>query len=191
MRATLQIVSMMLFLQSPLPAFGQAERVPESPKESAVSKEFAENVKTYIALQKKLESELPGLKSANDAIEIAAHKRELSARIIEARKSARQGELFTPAVTEQFREIIRRTFLEPGGQSVRRTVTEGDAPKPIPIKVNAVYPANSPVQTTPPTLLNRLPPLPMDLAYRIVGRSLVLLDNKTSLIVDFIPDAVP
>ena len=31
----------------------------------------------------------------------------------------------------------------------------------------------------------------MDLAYRISGRALILLDNKARLIVDFIPDVIP
>jgi hypothetical protein len=57
--------------------------------------------------------------------------------------------------------------------------------------VNAAYPPNIPIQTTPPTLLKRLPALPMELAYRILGRSIVLLDEKTNLIVDFIPNVVP
>ena len=42
-----------------------------------------------------------------------------------------------------------------------------------------------------PTLLNRLPVLPKELTYRIIGRTLVLQDTKTNLIVDFIPKALP
>jgi hypothetical protein len=45
--------------------------------------------------------------------------------------------------------------------------------------------------TTPPALLNRLPPLPQELAYRIVGRDLTLKDTKAGLIVDLIPNAIP
>jgi hypothetical protein len=43
----------------------------------------------------------------------------------------------------------------------------------------------------PPTLLNRLPVLPKELQYRIVGHALVLQHMETSLIVDFILDAIP
>jgi hypothetical protein len=59
------------------------------------------------------------------------------------------------------------------------------------VSVNGVLPDDVPVQTTPPLILMRLPALPMELSYRFVGRSLVLLDNKTNLIVDFIPDILP
>jgi hypothetical protein len=182
----------LLLSVTPVPIIAQqTERPKESPQESAISKTFEEHIKSYLALQKNLESTLPGFKSTNDATEIAAHQRELTAKLVEARKNAHQGDLFTPEVAAQFQEIIRTTFQEPGAQVVRRTIQEGDAPKPIAVKVNAAYPNDSPVQTTPPTLLKRLPALPMELAYRILGRSLVLLDNKTNLIVDFIPDAIP
>ena len=45
--------------------------------------------------------------------------------------------------------------------------------------------------TTPPTLLSKLPQLPPELAYRIVGRDLTLKDTKAGLIVDLIPNAIP
>jgi hypothetical protein len=57
--------------------------------------------------------------------------------------------------------------------------------------VNGIYPDASPVQTTPPTILMALPELPMELRYRFVDRSLVLLDNKTNLIVDFLHEVLP
>jgi hypothetical protein len=48
-----------------------------------------------------------------------------------------------------------------------------------------------PLTTTPPTLLSKLPQLPPELAYRIVGRDLTLKDTKAGLIVDLIPNAIP
>jgi len=43
----------------------------------------------------------------------------------------------------------------------------------------------------PPTLLRLLPPLPPGLAYRIVGRALMLQDVRTNTVVDFMNDAIP
>jgi len=192
MRAIWLVVCVAAMLQSPKACMArQTERLPESGPEAAVSKGFEERAKDYVSLQKKLEGELPALKTTDDATEIASHQVDLTLKLLEARKNARQGDLFTPEAATQFKKTIRVAYAEPGGQTVRRTVTEGDTPKAIVVKVNAKYPSDSPVQTTPPTLLNRLPKLPMELAYRIVGRSLLLLDNKTNLIVDFIPDAIP
>jgi hypothetical protein len=61
----------------------------------------------------------------------------------------------------------------------------------VQLKVNAKYPKNLPLQSTPPTLLMNLPPLPKGLQYRIVGSTLVLYDVSSGLVADFIPNAVP
>jgi hypothetical protein len=39
--------------------------------------------------------------------------------------------------------------------------------------------------------LQELPPLPEELAYRIVGRDLVLVDSKANLVVDLLHEALP
>lgn len=171
-------------------AMAEFSAVPGS-RQTVVIPSFADHIKVYLDLEKKLEGSLPGIKSTNNAAEIEQHQRELTAKIVEARRDARQGEVFTTEIAARFRAIIRMTFQEPGSQIVRRTVQEGDPARTFSVKVNSVYPVDSPVQTTPPTLLNRLPELPMQLSFRIVGRNFVLLDNKTNLIVDFIPDAIP
>src|SRR5205823_3185327 len=94
-----------------------------------------------------------------------------------ARRDARQGDIFTSEVAEQFHKIIRKAFKEPGGRAMRKTIEERDPVKHIVLKVNQVYPDNQPRTTMSPTLLNRLPVLPQD--------------TKTNLIVDFIPNALP
>ena len=57
--------------------------------------------------------------------------------------------------------------------------------------MNQVYPNKAPLQSTPPSLLLKLPPLPKELQYRIVGHDFALHDTVTNLIVDFIPNAIP
>jgi hypothetical protein len=59
------------------------------------------------------------------------------------------------------------------------------------LKVNAPFPENLPLQSTPATLLLNLPRLPAELDYRFVGNALVLRDTAANIIVDFIPDALP
>ena len=58
------------------------------------------------------------------------------------------------------------------------------------LKVHDIYPDRAPRQSTPPTLLMRLPTLPPELHYRVVGRALVLLDTSAGIVVDFIPDLI-
>jgi len=57
--------------------------------------------------------------------------------------------------------------------------------------VNAEYPQNVPLQSTPPSLLMNLPKLPPEVEYRVVGNALLLRDTGANLIVDFISSAVP
>jgi hypothetical protein len=57
--------------------------------------------------------------------------------------------------------------------------------------VNDVFNDDVPLTTTPPTLMLMLPELPPGLAYRFVGRDLVLKDIKAELVVDLIPNAIP
>jgi len=41
------------------------------------------------------------------------------------------------------------------------------------------------------TLLQKLPTLPDELAYRIMGRDLVLVDSKANLVIDLFHEALP
>jgi hypothetical protein len=108
-----------------------------------------------------------------------------------ARRDSRQGDIFTPAVTKQFQKIVGDAFRGRDGRHMRRTILEGDPVALTALHVNAVYPEEIPLTTMPPMLLRRLPALPTELAYRIIGRALVLQDIKTNVIVDVLPDAIP
>ena len=86
----------------------------------------------------------------------------------------------------------------PENQNTRASIKEGNpkhekAPgevSPV-IHVNAVYPKNAPLSTVPPTLLLTLPKLPKDIEYRFVGRTLVLRDRESNLIIDYMKEAAP
>ena len=49
----------------------------------------------------------------------------------------------------------------------------------------------APFSSVPPSLLLKLPPLPEEVRYRFVGRSLILRDTEANVILDYIPDGVP
>ena len=59
------------------------------------------------------------------------------------------------------------------------------------MQVNQRYPQGAPLQSTPPSLLLNLPPLPKELEYRIVDSTLVLRDEGANVIVDFVPNVFP
>lgn len=155
-----------------------------------VSTVFAARVRAYVALQKKLEGSLSAQKSSTEAEQITGRQDALARSIAAARRDARQGDIFSPDVAAHLRTIIRDAFQGPDGKNMRRTIQEGDPEQATFLQVNLVYPEEIPLGTMPPMLLRRLPALPAELAYRIIGRALVLKDVKTNLIVDFIPDAM-
>ena len=108
-----------------------------------------------------------------------------------ARAAYRQGDLFTQDVADDFRKMIRKAFDGKDGRNMRRTIRESDPIRPTVLRANDIYPEDIPQTTMPPTLLRRLPALPAELAYRIVGRALVIQELRTNMIVDFMPDAIP
>lgn len=171
---------------------GQA-RVPRLSEGAARDfRTFNDRVQAYVKMQKSLEASLPGLKPTKDVARIVEHQSALASKIAGARRGARQGDIFTHEVTERFRKIIRGEFRGPEGRLARRTIRRDDPSKAmVRLHVNDLYPDQLPLITTPPTLLSKLPPLPPELAYRIVGRDLTLKDTKAGLIVDLIPNAIP
>jgi hypothetical protein len=56
--------------------------------------------------------------------------------------------------------------------------------------INRTYPNKRPLSSVPVNLLARLPPLPDDIEYRFLGRDLILLDTRASVILDRIPSAI-
>ena len=183
----------LLLLALAAPCFAGQPPVPQPGAEEArVFKIFTARVQQYVKMQKAVEDSLPGLKPTNDVARIAEHEHALARKIAQARRGARQGDIFTEDVTRRFRRIIRAEFQGPIAQLARKTVRPDDPSKVVVrLHVNDVYPENIPLTTTPPTLLSKLPELPKELAYRIVGRDLTLKDTKAELIVDLIPNAIP
>lgn len=159
---------------------------------------FTQSVVAYNELVGRLEREVPPLPEKATAEQIAAHKKAMSGAARKARSAAKQGDIFTPAVRAQFVRVIRTEVRGQEGKAAKRTIQEDNpakpakpgenSPAPVKLAVNALYPDSAPLSTVPPTLLLRLPELPKGLEYRFVGQSFVLFDERTNLIVDFIPN---
>ena len=119
---------------------------------------------------------------------------ELAAHIRAARQGARPGDIFTDGVARMIRRRIA-TCLPPEVLDAILAENQPDyeqpeAPAAPPLRVNAAWPPQIPFDFVPPQLLAALPPLPPELQYRIVGRSLVLWDHHANLVVDFLPRAL-
>jgi hypothetical protein len=167
------------------PVFGQ-ERVNTDAK---TLKEFQARIDAYMKLHKEAEGDAPKLKDKAEPEEIKAHEEALAAKIGAARKTAKPGEIFTPEGRALFRRLMYPELKGKEGAETKAEINE-DAPAAVVLKINARYPANEPLPTVPPNLLARLPKLPEELEYRIVGRTLILRDVHANLIVDYIPNAI-
>ena len=154
-------------------------------------KEFTGRVDEYLKLHKAVEKELPALKNKEELPEmIAAHQQALARKIREARPNARPGDIFTRAAREAFRHVIRSVFPNPQA-AARATIRQRDTVKEVRLQVNGIYPDAIAETAFPPTLLQKLPILPDELAYRIAGRDLVLVDRRANLVVDLLHEALP
>jgi hypothetical protein len=159
---------------------------PESPEPPAF-REFSERVQQYVKLQRAM----PRLRTTKKRKEIVERRRALAEKICEARANAKQGDFFTPAVSEEFRRVIQNALQGPNARNVRKTLREGEPLQGWHLSVNGDYPEHLPMTTVPVTLLLRLPQLPPEVAYRIIGHDFVLEDKEARLILDFIVGAVP
>jgi len=181
-------LSLLVFV---VPGLADRKRQPQDSEAARDFKPFIDRVQAYVKMQKKLEASLPALKPTKDPAQIVERQHALAAKIIEARRDALQGDIFTHEATERIRRIIRKTFVGPEGRRAHKTMQQDTPFKVVAMHVNDVFPENIPLTTTPPTLMLKLPELPPELAYRFVGRTLVLKDIKAELVVDLIPNALP
>jgi hypothetical protein len=170
--------------QDPAPAKEHLEN-------AASYKEFSSRVQSYVSLHKSIESTLPALKRKDLPEMITAHQQALARKIREARAGAKGGDVFTEDAREAFRQVIRSEFRGPHGRGSRTTIRQGEPLNEIHAHVNESYPDGVPFTTVPPNLLLKFPRLPDQVAYRIVGHDLILLDVDANLVVDSIPEIIP
>jgi hypothetical protein len=175
-------------------AQGQGDRGPNTAIQPAnpdaqLLQDFKKRVDAYVELRKKMKKQSPPLKETKNPAEIQVAQEALAKKIQEARKGAKPGEIFTPEVRNLFRRLMYPEMVGQAGAEVKEALKE-DAPKGVPLKVNAKYPDAAPLPTVPPNILAALPKLPEGLEYRIIKRDLILLDVDANLIVDYIPSAI-
>ena len=157
----------------------------------AAVRDFLSRVDAYVVLHRTLERDLPPLIVTEDAARIVGASDALAAALIAARATAKQGDLFTPAVTPIFRERILEAL---DGADIDRYLDElyeGEDFRTLRAVVHGRdmhgrVPAGLPV-----AVLWMLPELPAELEYRVIGRDLALWDHHAAMVVDFIANAFP
>ena len=173
---------------------GRAQATVSPPKEAKTAagfREFVDRMQAYVNLHKSIESSLPALKPTDQPEKIADHQQALVHKVSEARRHAKRGDIFSEEARKAFQRTVYEEFEGPHGRGARTTIRQGEPLKTIHLHINQPYPDGTPYTTVPPTLLLRFPKLPDQVAYRIVGRDLILLDVEANLVIDRISDIFP
>jgi hypothetical protein len=164
---------------------------PDVNKDAAAMAEFKIRVDAYADLHRQLAKGDAKPRESHDPAKINAASATLTARMRAARATAKQGDIFTPAIRPVFRRLLAPELKGEDGRDAK-AILKDDAPAPgtVPFKVNAKYPGDQPIPTVPASVLLSLPTLPAPLEYRIVGQHLLILDTAADLVVDYLLNAV-
>ena len=184
-RTTLSLILAAFLVSRTVPA-----QEPVNPHSAAIQ-DFEKRVDDYMKLHQTAGAQVPRLKSTTAPEKISDHERSIASRIREARPEARQGDIFTPEIRAEFTRLIGIATKRPADAARIKKSLRHAEPIKVKLSVNGEYPAQIPLQSTPPTLLMNLPKLPQDLEYRIAGHDLVLRDIDANLVVDYIPGIIP
>jgi hypothetical protein len=171
------------------PAGAAVDQAPGTNHTGAATKAFLDRIQEYVRFHNNVEKMVPPLTRTSDPAKIADREKALGDALIKRRPDAKDGDFFI----EQYRPILTRIIKE---DFAHRTPADRKAlvqelPKHVTIAVNTVYPTTLPLASFPPNLLKKLPALPPELEYRIVGRNLILRDVTGNVIVDVMRDVFP
>ena len=155
----------------------------------AATLEFQKRIEAYMKIHNEAEAKVPNLKRTDDPVEISKREQALAEMIMTLRANAPPNEIFAKEYAPHFVKIVKDDFASRSAADRKALVHE--LPKHVKVDVNTPYPTTLPLITFPAGLLRKLPDLPPELEYRIVGRNLILRDVKANLIVDVLRDVVP
>jgi hypothetical protein len=147
--------------------------------------DFSTRVWEYYELRSELQKTLPPLSVTEDPAESRRAARALAQEVRVARAKAKQGDIFTPTISVEFRRVL---LLEMDADTW--TAIMDDNPGELPTHINGDYPEGEPLSTVPPDILAVLPRLPDGIQYRFLGCHLILLDTRATVVLDRIPCAV-
>jgi len=177
-----------LALAAPLDAAATQPR--QDAKAEAAVKDFNKAIADYMALRRRLRSEVSGPVKNSTSSQVTNASDALAAAIERARPDAQVGSIFTPAISAVIKKQITDAIRDDDLEDVLSDIDDEQVTALKP-SVHLRLPVSAQMATMPASLLKVLPPLPKELEYRILGRYLVIRDVDASLILDYIPAAVP
>lgn len=197
--------------KAPKPQISEATREKAAEQnanpDAVVLVDFQKRIDAYMAIHRDARKGAPPQKETTDPAQIKAAQEALGANIRAARATAKAGDILTPEIRNKFRRLMYPVVQGPSAQGtsgsakavkadVKDQLKENteerkeDGGKPVVIKVNATYPPDTPLPSTPPQVLMNLPKLPPELEYRIINKNLIIRDVDANIIVDFVPNAI-
>jgi hypothetical protein len=185
----LQWLSLSLSLSFALAAGSVAAGQPKvNPTGSAVLA-FKQRVAAYVKGHNDAESKVPKLTETSDPAKVHDREIALGNMIKTLRPEAKEGDILGGAFRPVLEREVRKDFAHRSATDRKALIEE--LPASFKLAVNMTYPANVPLATFPANLLSKLPDLPPELEYRIIGHHLVLRDVTANVIVDIARNIVP
>jgi len=184
------VAPLMAALMISTPARGQVLCQSEADDVAAL-RSFNAAVTEYVELHRRLDTGMSPLYVCSDPALIARGVADLADAIRAERRGAAAGDIFEPEIAD----LIRFRLLTARGRAVRPGLAlpeglgedgEGCAAAPA---VNASFAWEGSAGIG--DLDRLLPGLPPELAFRFVGRALVLVDVPAGLVVDVLEQALP
>jgi len=157
---------------------------------SALIADFQKRLENYLKLRVQAEKGLPALKPTDSSELIAQHEHALAVRIQMLRAGAKQGDVFTAPIRDEFRRLLKIAGQPNNGAEIRRSLRSAE-PVRRHLRVNQTYPASLPLQSTPAVVLRNLPELPKQIEYRLIDHDLIIRDVGANLVIDFADGVVP
>ncbi len=105
------------------------------------------------------------------------------------RASAKQGDILTPPMAAAITHQIADVFNTPRRQLILDDLAEQNSTPALTKTPELNQPLDAP--RVPPRLMEVLPPLPKQLEYDFVGRTLILRDVDADVVIDYLPNAIP
>jgi calcineurin-like phosphoesterase family protein len=134
---------------------------------------------------------IPDGKAPEEQAKVLERRRTmLATEIVALRARAKPGDLFTATGTEYIRGQMTAAFAGPGADTIRDALEEQNDPalyKTPSARVDLNHVLSIP--TVPAVLMDDLPALPDPVEYRFAGRTLVLSDKESGVVLDYIPGA--
>jgi predicted phosphodiesterase len=165
-------------------------QAPLTKADREVVRDLEKRLNRYAKDREAILREQPKIAANATPEQIEAYKLSLQRAIQGMRVNARQGDFLTQQISQLMKEIIKRELTGYEAREIREAVLEADT-KGVPVRVNVPYPATKELVEMSPALLLALPQLPQNLRYRFIGSNLVIMDRDNSLILDYIPSALP